>query len=187
MIKRWQDVLKPWISDYSKEEVVKPGAAIACIADVDSSYLMVENTNQILNYGTELEIRCTTWTDEGEETLTVPGMVVSVANPGVSSDLYSEYAIVKFMEPLGDIAMSYLNDRGEWRRIDFKVTGTALSWDNVVMVPNSAVTNIDGHMYVNVVQEDGNIVARSFVAGGNDLYNYWVIDGLEEGMTVCYE
>ena len=176
-----------WMSDYSKEEVIKQGAAIACIADVDSSYLMVENTNQILNYGTELEIRCTTWTDDGEETLTVPGMVVSVANPGVSSDLYSDYAIVKFMEPLGDIAMSYLNDRGEWRRIDFKVTGTALSWDNVVMVPNSAVTNIDGHMYVNVVQEDGNIVARSFVAGGNDLYNYWVIDGLEEGMTVCYE
>lgn len=176
-----------WISDYSNEQVVASGSAIACIADVDSAYLMVENTNQMLNYGTELTISCTSWTEEGEETISVPGMVVSVGNQGLSSGLYADYAIIQFLEPLGDVATSYINDRGEWRRLDFRVSGTALSWDNVVMVPQSAVTNIDGHLYVNVVQEDGSIVARSFVAGGNDLYNYWVIAGIEEGMTVCYE
>ncbi len=176
-----------WVGDYSKEQILNPGAAIACIADVDSAYLTVENTNQMLNYGTELTVTCSTWTDSGEKKVSVPGMVVSLGNQGLSSGLYADYAIIKFMEPLGDIATTYINDRGEWRRLDFKVSGTALSWDNVVMVPQEAVTNMDGHLYVNVVQEDGSIVARSFVAGGNDIYNYWVITGLEEGMTVCYE
>lgn len=176
-----------WLADFGTEEVLKQDCAIACIADLDSAYMVVENTNQMLTYGTELTISCKTWTEEGEKTITTPGMVVSVANPGVSGSLYSDVAIIEFLEPLGDIATTYQNENGDWRRLDFRVSGTALSWDNVVLVPKSAVSEKNGHLYVNVVQEDGSIVARSFVAGGNDMYNYWVITGLEEGMTICCE
>ena len=59
--------------------------------------------------------------------------------------------------------------------------------DNVLLVPKAAVTEQNGHTYVNVVQEDGSVVARSFIAGGSDMEYYWVIDGLEEGMKLCYK
>lgn len=176
-----------WISDYSSEEVLKYGYSIAGIADADSAYLLVENTNQMLNYGTELQINFTMWDEEGEQTVTTAGEVVSMANAGLDADLYSDYSIIRFTESVGDMATTYLNDRGEWRRVDFRVNGTAREMDNVIVVPRAAVTDIDGNLYVNVLQEDGSIVTRSFIAGGSDMYNYWAITGLEEGMTICYE
>ena len=59
--------------------------------------------------------------------------------------------------------------------------------DNVVVVPKKAVRSVGGKTYVDVVQADGSIVSTSFIAGGFDTSNYWVIEGIEEGMEVCLE
>jgi hypothetical protein len=57
--------------------------------------------------------------------------------------------------------------------------------DHVLVVPRNAVTDIDGNTYVDVMDEQGNVKACSFVAGGYDDSNYWIIEGLSEGMVVC--
>ncbi len=59
--------------------------------------------------------------------------------------------------------------------------------DHVLVVPRSAVREINGRPYVNVVESDGSIVRRSFIAGGYDKSNYWVVEGLTEGMELCLE
>lgn len=182
-----RDGIVMWLGEYDKEDVLQNGVEIASIADAEKVYLLVENTGQMLQYGTELEISVPVWKENGEETITVSGKVVSMANAGLDADLYSGYALVKFMEEIDTTVMTYVNERGEWRRTDCKVSGVAEKIDNVIVVPKEAVTDINGNLYVNVLQEDGSVVTRSFVAGGHDLYRYWVITGLEEGMTVCYE
>lgn len=57
----------------------------------------------------------------------------------------------------------------------------------MLVVPRRAVREINGHPYVNVVEADGSIVRRSFIAGGFDKNNYWVAEGLTEGMELCLE
>ena len=58
---------------------------------------------------------------------------------------------------------------------------------DVLLVPAKAVTKKDGVTYVKVVLDDGTVVNRSFIAGGGDSNYYWVIDGLTEGMKLCWE
>ena len=50
-----------------------------------------------------------------------------------------------------------------------------------------AVTEKNGNTYVSVVKENGEIVAQRFVAGGYNANNYWVVEGLTEGMEICLE
>ena len=67
------------------------------------------------------------------------------------------------------------------------MTATIREMDNVLLVPKKAVTEKNGCTYVNVMDEQGNVTPRSFVAGGYDASNYWVIEGLSEGMIICLE
>ena len=38
-----------------------------------------------------------------------------------------------------------------------------------------------------ICKDDGTYVNQNILVGGNDAKNYWVLDGLEEGMVVCLE
>lgn len=73
------------------------------------------------------------------------------------------------------------------------VTGEVRVMENVVLLPEKAMNKVSGNFsYVNVLEEDGTIrptgvlVGGKAAVGGAENY-YWVIDGLTEGMTVCWE
>ena len=58
---------------------------------------------------------------------------------------------------------------------------------NVLVGPKREVKESNGCTYVNVIGEQGEVIPTSFIAGGYDNANYWVIEGLTEGMKVCLE
>lgn len=75
----------------------------------------------------------------------------------------------------------------------FVVTGTVKTVKNVVVLPPEALQNLNNNFcYVNVLQEDGTIRSTAVIVGGkyideNRQESYWVVEGLTEGMTVCWE
>ena len=74
-----------------------------------------------------------------------------------------------------------------WNPSRFKVTVAARKMENVVLIPKSAVTVSGTTTYVKLKKENGEVIYQSFVAGGSDTGNYWVAEGLTEGMEVCIE
>ena len=70
--------------------------------------------------------------------------------------------------------------------MSFSVKANVREVKDVVLVPKRAVTTVDGITYV-TVEEDGKQVLKSFIAGGSDSTNYWVIEGLSEGTKICLE
>ena len=69
-------------------------------------------------------------------------------------------------------------------RTVFKVEADIRRMDHVLVIPREAVWESEGRTYV-LVEEDGKVTARSFIAGGYDASRYWVVDGLSEGMKLC--
>jgi hypothetical protein len=116
------------------------------------------------------------------------GKVANVGDAGLSKDLQSEKTMIMVpKEELAELVMAR-PDGNNWNWRDFrpyKITAKIRQMDNVLVVPRNAVTEINGRTYVNVVDEQGNVKTCSFVAGGYDNTNYWVIEGLSEGMVVC--
>ena len=76
---------------------------------------------------------------------------------------------------------------GWWNRSRFKVTVQIRSMRGVLLVPKKAVKEKNGCTYVKVKNQDGKAFYQSFIAGGSDLSNYWVVEGLSEGMEICLE
>lgn len=108
--------------------------------------------------------------------LTVGGNVLAVAPDAVTiSGVTNYYATI-------------VTDSGDPRlragqTTDVSVETTRL--DNVLVVPNKAVTRADGQSYVTVLGPDGTPAQVSFVAGavGNDTTQ--VLSGLHEGQEVA--
>lgn len=59
--------------------------------------------------------------------------------------------------------------------------------ENVILVPCDAVTEEDGKYYVTVLLEDGTLLKTQFLPGGGNTEEYWVLDGLTEGMQIVYD
>ncbi len=168
---------------YENETILYYESFIAEIADENSCYLELENTNQQLNYGNEVTI---TYTAQDGSGMTSSGVVASVSASGVSSDLQSEYAYILLPEEsISDMALSNFNRENYWNRNRYQVTATVRRMDNILVVPRNAVRDIEGCTYVYVKDEQGNVKAISFVAAGYNASEYWVIEGLTEGMVLC--
>ena len=97
-------------------------------------------------------------------------------------------------EILKDI-WNYPSDGRGHRSLPIKLTGTIKEVKNVVLLPvealNRSATN-DNFCYVNVLQEDGTICPTPVLLGGKYIDEklktyYWVVEGVSEGMTVCWE
>ena len=74
------------------------------------------------------------------------------------------------------------------KQTSLSVKGTVKSMDNVLLLPEEAIRLVNSSFgYVNVLMEDGSICPVSVVIGRKYSNNYCVIDGLTEGMTICWE
>lgn len=169
-------VIQPLV--YEKEQLIGADALLCVIADETRCYVVVEDTENQLNYGDVMDIKY------GNET--VRGTVVTVNQRSLSADLKSTDVLISVpKEVIPQMAYNAMYTGGFWNRRSFEVTGRVRSVSNVVLVPKNAVTLGAGGTYVDVVQPDGSVVSQSFVAGGSDNTNYWVIEGLLEGMKIC--
>lgn len=172
------------LANYEEQSIVGKGATVASIADESNCYVVVENENQQLNYGNKVTI---TYQNQQDQAVTVEGEVALLTDAGVSRDLEADYSVILLpKDAISDMSKS-TQGRGWWFRYNFHVEAPIREMKNVVIVPKKAVTDINGCTYVDVVEEDGSVVSRSFVAGGYDTFNYWVVEGLTEGMEICLE
>ncbi|MBP5281487.1 MAG: HlyD family efflux transporter periplasmic adaptor subunit [Lachnospiraceae bacterium] len=174
------------MQDFKAESIVQKGAWIMQIADENTCYVEVEDTNQILQYGNEVQVVYTVGDRNNQQERSVTGKVVSMSRMGVSADLQTDNTEV--LLPKEEIAnmLEGMTMWDFWNRYRYEVRAKTRNMDNVVIVPRTAVYDYGGgKTYVYVKDENGNAKAQAFVSGGhNDTY-YWVIAGLTEGMEIC--
>lgn len=173
------------LGDYEREDILGYNSGMAVIADASTCYVVVEDENNQINYGNQVTI---TYTNQENQQMQSSGTVANLSPAGVSADLQTTNSYILLPEEaIADMAVINTNGNEWWNRYRYTVTATIREMDNVLVVPKKAVTEKNGCTYVNVVDEQGNVTACSFVAGGYDASNYWVIEGLSEGMVICLE
>ena len=174
-----------WMEDLKKEDILQKDRYLIEIADENTCYVALENEGNVLSYGNQVTV---TYQNLAGEERTVPGVVANVNGLAVSKSLQSEYAYILLPpEYIGDMSLGSEGFGGWWNRARFGVEARLREMEHVLVVPRRAVREINGQTYVNVVEADGSIVRRSFVAGGYDKNSYWVAEGLTEGMVLCLE
>lgn len=171
-------------------DLLSSSESLIQIARQDSNYVSVSDKNGRLNFGDTASIE---YTNAEGKTVSVTGTVVTLNDNNVDSRLFeAEFnggnALIRVAaEDIGDMAMSAQGMDGWWAPARFRVKVTTRNMENVVLVPKSAVINNGTSTYVKLVRDDGSVIYQSFVAGGSDNSNYWVAEGLTEGMELCIE
>lgn len=184
-IRATQSGIVIWMESFEEEDILRPDCYILEIADESTCYVALENEGNVLSYGNQVKV---TYHNREEEERETAGVVANVNRLAVSRALQSEYAYILLPpELISDMSVGTEGWGGWWNRARFGVEARLREMDNVLVVPRRAVREIDGHPYVNVVEADGSIVRRGFIAGGFDKSNYWVVEGLTEGMELCLE
>ncbi len=180
---------------YDKESLIQKNASLFLVSDETLSYLFVEDDNGQLTYGNKASI---SYKDKENKECQASGTVVTLNQTAVSSNVVPRVStgwnstatgalIMVSPEDIGDMAGSTKTDDGWWNRTSYKVKVTIRSMENVLVIPKNAVTMVAGRTYVKVKAQNGEIQYRSFIAGGSDGSNYWVAEGLTEGMELCLE
>lgn len=173
------------VVSFEAEDLVQPGARLFQVADETRSYIIVEDQNGQLAFGNQATI---TYKGQEGQDKTGHGEVVTQNKMAVSATIPSDYALIQVSpEDIGEMAGSSQEFDGWWNRSRFKVTVQIRSMRGVLLVPKKAVKEKNGCTYVKVKNQDGKAFYQSFIAGGSDLSNYWVVEGLSEGMEICLE
>lgn len=173
------------VVSFETEDLVQPGARLFQVADETRSYIIVEDQNGQLAFGNQATI---TYKGHEGQDKTGHGEVVTQNKMAVSATIPSDYALIQVSpEDIGEMAGSSQEFDGWWNRSRFKVTVQIRSMRGVLLVPKKAVKEKNGCTYVKVKNQDGKAFYQSFIAGGSDLSNYWVVEGLSEGMEICLE
>lgn len=161
----------------------------AQIADTSMAYLLLPDgllgNNGRLGYNTTMTVSYNNWQNVVAER-EVP--VVRVNRRG------SRYALLLDSELLQDMNIYKVSNQGSVSgQSSLSVTGKIKCMDNVLLLPEDAIKLLNSNVgYVNVLEEDGRIWAKKVVVGGKyqdekGVHSYCVLEGLEEGMTVCWE
>ncbi len=167
-----------YLKSRSPGELISPSdPIIARIANQTTAYLSVEPSNGIsAGYGAVLTMECTD--SEGEE-FTVTRPVLTMDNYLLSDSLAGNALIFLPLE----VRQKMVVKTTKPITVQFETE----KMENVILVPVDAVTVIDSDTYVNVKNEDGSVTTVSFLGGGHNKEYYWAIDGLSEGMVICWE
>ena len=166
------------LNQYFQNGRLNFGTEVAQIADASCCYIMAENSNQQLTLGTDVTITYKTAQNNDAQII---GEVVSMIEMGVSRPLSSDYAFVRIEEDdIADLAGGIMHSWGSC-----EIQADIREMKNVIVIPKSAVTELNGTSFVNVVNADGSITTQSILAGGYNNENYWVAAGLTEGMELC--
>jgi len=99
------------------------------------------------------------------------------------------WALYGNLEPSGAIFLlefeeDILDKKSGFNRI--MLQGNVKTVENVIVIPAKAVTEKNGEYFVTVLKEDGSLLKTEFVPGGSNKEEYWVLEGLSEGMQIVY-
>ncbi|MCR4617937.1 MAG: hypothetical protein K5669_07100 [Lachnospiraceae bacterium] len=173
------------VTDKVAGDLLGGNDALARIAGGSSCFIMVEDEDGKLSYGNTVEVA---YKDPEGNSKTVTGEVKTANAMTISREMNSGYAIVQLpVDAIAEMAGSERNSDGWWSRVRVDVKATLRSMDNVLIIPKSAVYDVNGTPYVTIKDENGNMRMASFIAGGSDSTNYWVAEGLTEGTKICWE
>lgn len=179
------DGVVTWLQEFEENQLLTKEEQLFEISSEKHSYIVVEDAAHVLNYDSPADI---TYTGKSGGKNTVTGTVVTLQAPAVSGSLRKDWALISIpAEAVGDMSSSHMSNDGWWNRELFDVAATTRSMENVLLVPKRAVFTENGQTYVKVRLKDGRVVTQAFVAGGSDTSNYWVVEGLAEGMEICLE
>ena len=171
-------------SRFEEGDILLADYGIATISSEDNCYVVFEDKAGQLTCGNVANI---SYKDDSGKEYTAEGEVVTVSKWALSERLSSDYTLVRVSsEDLERMASANRGYDGWWRRMSFSINAEVRTVSDVVLVPKSAVTTVDSVTYV-TVEENGKKVQKSFIAGGSDSTNYWVIEGLSEGTKICLE
>lgn len=166
-------------------DLVQKDQQIASIASNDSCYVVVEDTDSRLTYGNVANVE---YNDIEGNARVATGMVVTVSNMALSKDIKTDYALIQLpAEDIAQMAGSRKNSDGMWFASRFKVTVKVRSMEHVLLVPKAAVKENGGVATVTVKEDNGTVRKVDIITGGSDTSNYWIVDGIVEGTTVCWE
>ncbi len=173
------------VLDAEAGDLLKSGDAVARLSDESSSFIVVQDEDKKLSKGNKVNV---TYTGPDGNKAVVEGEVVTANAMTLSKDLQADFALVRLPADVVAIISGTNQDSSGWWNITWlEIEATLRSMDNVILIPKSAVYEVKGSTYVTVRDDNGALRMVSFIAGGSDLENYWVAEGLEEGMTICWE
>ena len=157
---------------YPAGKEIENGAYICHILTSDKYYVQTGNQGDQFGFGMTVNFR------RMEEV--VEGTVISGGSPALYGNLDTGKAtfLVGFEEeiPTGN----------RWQSDEVVMEGNLKTVENVVLVPKQAVTVEDDNYYVTVLKEDGSLLKTEFIPGGNNSDEYWVYEGLNEGVQIVY-
>lgn len=169
------------IKEYKEGDIIGNGDWVVTISSENNCFVIVEDTGK-LTYGNKVNIEY----DANSTRNTCEGTVVTVT-PSRYGNGYQDqyYSLIRVSaEDMSKMSSSNFVD-GWWRRSHFEIQADIRTMENVVLVPKTAVVQENGVTYVTVLDENGKPSYKSFISGGSDTLNYWVVDGLTEGTVIC--
>ena len=173
------------VNEFEEGDILLSDGKVAMIAAEDDCFIVVEDDKGQLTAGNEALVE---YKDADSQEKVAKGTVVTVSQTVLPDSLKGDYALIRVSpEDLADMSQTNRGYDGWWMRSRFNVKVTLRKMENVVLVPKKAVVVSEGLTYVVVPREDGTKTYKSFISGGSDNTNYWVIDGLTEGMTICLD
>lgn len=163
----------------------------AQIADTSMAYLLLPDralgTGGRLGYNTTMTVVYNNWEN------TAVGREVPVVRVNKRDNSYALLLDSELLQDMNIYTASNPSRGGVSGQTSLAVTGKIKCMDNVLLLPEKAISLINSNVgYVNVLEEDGSIWSVKVVVGGrypigDREYGYCVLDGLTEGMTVCWE
>ena len=175
------------LTDIEVGELISYKEKLVEMADQTQCYIMVEDETGQLSYGNEVTISLMLGKSVEKE---IKGTVVTVNPSALTKQMQTNKALILLSEEnVAEIAKygSTVNSDGDWSRNRFEVRTQIRTIDNVILVPQNAVTIVDENTFVKVKDSDGIISYVSFISGGLEQNYYWAADGLSEGMEICLE
>lgn len=169
---------------YQEGTVLYPNTFVAQLVDItgDDFYLVIPKAGSTAQYGEEdVVVRYVGSDMLPHET---NAKIVSLPFGYLSDSLASSYALATIPHEVAEDILALDSMLNRYYGI-VTISIPVRPIKDVVLVPKAAVKVTAGQTYVYVVEENGDIVARSFIAAGSGYGYYWVIDGLTEGMEIC--
>lgn len=109
-----------------------------------------------------------------------PGTVVNGGSWALYGNLDTNNVIFRldFEQDISELDRTGLNN--------LVLKGNLKEMKNVILIPKKAVTVEENEYFVTVLKEDGSLLKTEFIPGGSNVENYWVLEGLTEGMKIVY-
>lgn len=169
---------------HEENDVLRVEETIGMIVNDSEGYVLLRDEGDYLNYNNPVEV---SYTDSTGEQAVLEGVVANISFKVLSNGFQSGVALVRMPgEVLQNLNITR-HSNGTYSISSLHYVAEVQVMDNVLLVPVGAVTVDNSNYYVNVWMDDGTVVRTSFLAGGKVDGNYWVIDGLTEGMKLCWE